>query len=102
MLEYIYIIEDLIKNNSFYNAANENLAIEKDYIEYLLNRHTKFRDAKKKLKLWKQLNWIVVEKGRLTSKISIKGIRTHAIVFNMQSYELLKEVQNELLVSNKT
>jgi hypothetical protein len=95
MSEYIYIVEDLIKNNSFYKAANHNIAIDKDYILYLLNRNTVFRDGKSKLKLWKQLNWTIAEKSRLTSKITLNSVRTHVVVFNMQSFKLLKEIKQE-------
>ncbi|MEN8905631.1 MAG: hypothetical protein ABF289_06685 [Clostridiales bacterium] len=97
IVEYIYIIDDLIKNKSFYKAAKENIAIDKDYVEYLLSRNTLFRDGKNKLKLWKQLNLTVTEEGRLTSKITLNGVRTHVVVFNMQNYKLLKEIQEETI-----
>jgi hypothetical protein len=95
MLEYIKIVELILSENKFYLAPTNNIAFEKDYIEHLLNRNTKFRDSKNKLKMWKTFNWIITEEKRLTSKVTIDGKRRHVIVFNIKSFKLLQEIQEE-------
>jgi hypothetical protein len=95
MTEYISIVEFLIENNSYYKTKSDNIAIEKDYIEYLMSRNTLYREPLNKLRLWKQLNWIVAEGRRFTSKVTIESKRKHLIVFNMRSYKFLKEIQEE-------
>jgi hypothetical protein len=93
MLEYIDIVDLIIKNNSYYKLKSENIAIEKDYLKDIMLKRFIYYDFSKKLKLWKQLNLIVTEGRRFTSKITINSKRKPVIVFNIKTYKILKDVQ---------
>jgi hypothetical protein len=95
MLEYLAIVDFLIENNSYYKLKSENIANDKEYIKYLMSINNNCFDFSKKLKLWKQLNLIVTEGRRFTSKITINSKREHVIIFNMKTYEILKEIQTD-------
>lgn len=89
--EFIAISEYLVKNG--YKKTLNFVIISKKDLEPLLDKN-KFDTSQKKLQIWKGLNWIDTEDGRVTKRIYSKeeGKYIPSVKIRLQVYETLRSL----------
>lgn len=91
--EFIEVISYLLKNEKAFENKGY-IVVSKNDLEVLLG-HNKFDTEKNKLKIWKLLNWISTDEGRLTKRIYDKesGQYKPYIKVDQATFETLKKLQ---------
>jgi hypothetical protein len=96
-LEYIRLVEFLIDENLIYRFKDSNIAVERNILRKLLDKHS-FFNVREKLKLWKILNFIITDNDLYTTKKMViknnERVRIRFYLLNMNTYKILKNVFN--------
>jgi hypothetical protein len=92
--EYLNIVTLIIESDNFYMLKIGKIAVEKEILVKLLNKHN-YLTLKEKLNIWRAFNFIHSDNKKYTVKRVVEKdnvkVRTRFMVINTKPFALLKK-----------
>ncbi|MCL1832427.1 MAG: hypothetical protein FWG45_05905 [Oscillospiraceae bacterium] len=88
--EFCGIVKALKKDENGIIKGNF-LFVSKDVLTALLNKHA-YDTADNKLKMWRDVSWIIADDGHLTTYTRVKGTRTRLVKINLKAHECFDKI----------